>query len=34
VGGGGAFLVLPFADTRRAFVRQGSVRYILETEAA
>ena len=33
-GGWDGLFVLRLADNRRAFVRQGSVRYILETEAA
>ncbi len=33
-GGWDGLFVLRFSDNRRAFVRQGSVRYILETEAA
>ena len=33
-GGWDGLFVLRFADNRRAFVRQSSVRYILETEAA
>ena len=33
-GGWDGLLVLRFADNRRAFVRQGSVRCIVEMEAA